>query len=104
MHQHATRGRPSSIPSLAATVDLAVFPTSVVYRRDAAQPLRQEHRLATAAHTSLTSPPTSAFCPSGTPMESREESPSDASVEIHGRRHAVVGRVSMDQIVVDTCA
>jgi alanine racemase len=33
----------------------------------------------------------------------REISP-DASVEIHGRRHPVVGRVSMDQIVVDTGA
>jgi alanine racemase len=33
----------------------------------------------------------------------REISP-DASVEIHGRRHRVVGRVSMDQIVVDTGA
>jgi alanine racemase len=28
----------------------------------------------------------------------------DASVEIHGRRHPVVGRVSMDQIVIDTGA
>ena len=33
----------------------------------------------------------------------REISP-DASVEIHGRRHLVVGRVSMDQIVIDTGA
>jgi alanine racemase len=33
----------------------------------------------------------------------REISP-DASVEIHGRRHPVVGRVSMDQIVIDTGA
>ncbi|WAL64679.1 alanine racemase [Amycolatopsis cynarae] len=33
----------------------------------------------------------------------REISP-DASVEIHGRRHRVVGRVSMDQIVIDTGA
>ncbi|HEX3589259.1 MAG TPA: alanine racemase [Pseudonocardiaceae bacterium] len=33
----------------------------------------------------------------------REISP-DAAVEIHGRRHPVVGRVSMDQIVVDTGA
>ena len=33
----------------------------------------------------------------------REISP-DASVEIHGRRYPVVGRVSMDQIVVDTGA
>lgn len=31
----------------------------------------------------------------------REISP-DASVEVHGRRHRVVGRVSMDQIVIDT--
>lgn len=31
----------------------------------------------------------------------REISP-DASVEIHGRRYPVVGRVSMDQIVIDT--
>ena len=33
----------------------------------------------------------------------REISP-DASVEVHGRRHPVVGRVSMDQIVIDTGA
>jgi alanine racemase len=33
----------------------------------------------------------------------REISP-DASVEIHGRRYMVVGRVSMDQIVIDTGA
>jgi alanine racemase len=33
----------------------------------------------------------------------REISP-DAAVEIHGRRHPVVGRVSMDQIVIDTGA
>lgn len=33
----------------------------------------------------------------------REISP-DACVEIHGRRHPVVGRVSMDQIVIDTGA
>lgn len=33
----------------------------------------------------------------------REISP-DASVEIHGRRYLVVGRVSMDQIVIDTGA
>jgi alanine racemase len=33
----------------------------------------------------------------------REISP-DASVEIRGRRHPVVGRVSMDQIVIDTGA
>ncbi|PRX97939.1 alanine racemase [Allonocardiopsis opalescens] len=33
----------------------------------------------------------------------REISP-DASVQIHGRRHRVVGRVSMDQIVIDTGA
>jgi len=33
----------------------------------------------------------------------REISP-DASVEIHGRRYPVVGRVSMDQIVIDTGA
>jgi alanine racemase len=30
--------------------------------------------------------------------------PPDASVEIHGRRRPVVGRVSMDQIVIDTGA
>ncbi len=33
----------------------------------------------------------------------REISP-DAAVAIHGRRHPVVGRVSMDQIVIDTGA
>jgi alanine racemase len=33
----------------------------------------------------------------------REISP-DAAVEVHGRRHPVVGRVSMDQIVIDTGA
>jgi alanine racemase len=33
----------------------------------------------------------------------REISP-DASVEIHGRRYMVVGRISMDQIVIDTGA
>jgi alanine racemase len=33
----------------------------------------------------------------------RELSP-DAAVEIHGRRHPVVGRVSMDQIIIDTGA
>jgi alanine racemase len=32
------------------------------------------------------------------------ETPPDASVEIHGQRHPVVGRLSMDQIVIDTGA